>query len=231
MDSFIQTALFDGQWSVWVPLAVFATGLLTSLTPCVYPMLPITVAVVGSHSTDRRQAFFLSLFYVLGLSLTYAILGVFAASSGQLFGSVASHPVTLLLVAFMCLLFSAWMLGWLRMPALQLPDVPAAGRMPPFMRVMLSGAVSGLVLAPCTSPVFGMLLMYVAGQGSVPWALLLMFVFALGMSALLLAAGTFSGMLARLPKSGRWLLLSQRLLAGLMLLAAVWFSWQALQPF
>ncbi|PIQ39763.1 MAG: hypothetical protein COW58_09815, partial [Thalassolituus sp. CG17_big_fil_post_rev_8_21_14_2_50_53_8] len=130
MDSFIQTALFDGQWSVWVPLAVFATGLLTSLTPCVYPMLPITVAVVGSHSTDRRQAFVLSLFYVLGLSLTYAILGVFAASSGQLFGSVASHPVTLLLVAFMCLLFSAWMLGWLRMPALQLPDVPAAGRMP-----------------------------------------------------------------------------------------------------
>lgn len=231
MDSFIQTALFDGQWSVWVPLAVFATGLLTSLTPCVYPMLPITVAVVGSHSADRRQAFVLSLFYVLGLSLTYAILGVFAASSGQLFGSVASHPVTLLLVAFMCLLFSAWMLGWLRMPALQLPDVPAAGRMPPFMRVMLSGAVSGLVLAPCTSPVFGMLLMYVAGQGSVPWALLLMFVFALGMSALLLAAGTFSGMLARLPKSGRWLLLSPRLLAGLMLLAAVWFSWQALQPF
>jgi thiol:disulfide interchange protein len=203
MESFIQASLFEQQFSLWAIAAVFAAGLLTSLTPCVYPMIPITVSVVGSQASGRGQSILYSLLYVFGLALVYAALGVLAASSGVLFGTVASHPVTLLIVAAFCLLMAAWMLGWVRLPiGLMVPELKSKAA--PF-NVFLAGGISGLVMAPCTSPVLGMLLMYVAGEGDRLWAALLMFVFAFGMSALLIVAGIFSGALSMLPRSGPWL--------------------------
>ncbi|MBL4880606.1 MAG: sulfite exporter TauE/SafE family protein, partial [Oleispira sp.] len=203
MESFIQASLFEQQFSLWAIAAVFAAGLLTSLTPCVYPMIPITVSVVGSQASGRGQSILYSLLYVFGLALVYAALGVLAASSGVLFGTVASHPVTLLIVAAFCLLMAAWMLGWVRLP-MGLITAELKSKSAPF-NVFLAGALSGLVMAPCTSPVLGMLLMYVAGEGDRLWAALLMFVFAFGMSALLIVAGSFSGGLSMLPRSGPWL--------------------------
>lgn len=243
MESFIQSALFGGQANLTLALAVFAVGLATSLTPCVYPMLPITVSIVGSRARNRRHAFILSLSYVTGLALTYASLGVLAASSGQLFGTVASHPASLTLVAAACLMMAAWMLGWLQLPVVQLPQILQNNTAPPkalsnnhkasygtaLLTTMITGSVSGLVMAPCTSPVFGMLLMYVAGQGQPLLAAVLMFLFAFGMGALLIVAGTFSGLLTHLPRAGKWMRLSQMFLATLMLLAALWFGWQAIQ--
>jgi len=221
----IQTALLSGGHALWLPLAVFVAGLMTSLTPCVYPMLPITVSVVGSRARSQLQAFAFSWLYVSGLALVYAALGVLAASSGQLFGVVASHPLTLLLAALLCLLMATWMMGWLRMPALQLPLLRQFSSAP--LQVFIAGLLSGLVMAPCTSPVFGMLLMYVAGQGQPLWAALLMVMFALGMSVLLVLAGTVSGVLQRLPRSGRWMNRVQWLLAALMLAAALYLLSQA----
>lgn len=226
MESFIQASLFEQQFSIMAIAAVFAAGLLTSLTPCVYPMLPITVSVVGSQANGRRQSLFYSLLYVLGLALVYAALGITAASSGQLFGTVASHPVTLLLVAGFCLLMGAWMLGWIRLPAGWIAPQLQSRSAP--LNVFVAGSLSGLVMAPCTSPVLGMLLMYVAGEGDRLWAGLLMFVFAFGMSAFLLVAGSFSGALALLPRSGPWLNLSKWLLALLMAGVSVYLIAQAL---
>ncbi len=112
----IQSALMGGQQSLYIVAIIFATGVLTSITPCVYPMLPITVSVIGKQARSRQQAFMLSLIYVLGLSLIYAGLGMLAASTGQLFGSVASHPVTLLVVAGLCSLMAVWILEWITLP-------------------------------------------------------------------------------------------------------------------
>jgi thiol:disulfide interchange protein len=230
METFIQASLFEQQFSLWAIAAVFAAGLLTSLTPCVYPMLPITVSVVGSHAKGRKQSFFYSLLYVFGLALVYALLGILAASSGVLFGTVASHPVTLLLVAGFCLLMAAWMLGWVRLPMGLLTTWSVApelkSKSAPF-NVFLAGALSGLVMAPCTSPVLGMLLMYVAGEGDRFWAALLMFVFAFGMSALLIVAGSFSGVVALLPRSGPWLNAIKWVFAIFMTGAAVYLIIQA----
>lgn len=226
MESFIQASLFEQQFSFMAIAAVFATGLLTSLTPCVYPMLPITVSVVGSQAKGRRQSMLYSLLYVFGLAWVYSALGVMAASSGQLFGSVASHPMTLLLVAGFCLLMAAWMLGWFRLPSGLMP--PQLKSRSASLNVFVAGSLSGLVMAPCTSPVLGMLLMYVAGEGDRLWAALLMFVFAFGMSALLLLAGSFSGALALLPRSGPWLNFSKWLLALLMAGVACYLITQAL---
>ena len=224
MESFIQASLFEQQYSLWAIAAVFAAGVLTSLTPCVYPMLPITVSVVGSQANNRRQSVLYSVLYVKGLALVYAGLGVLAASSGQLFGSIASHPATLLIVASFCLLMAGWMLGWLRLP--QGVFVLNYSFQSAPLNVFLAGALSGLVMAPCTSPVLGMLLMYVAAEGSRIWAALLMFVFAYGMSTLLIIVGSFSGARVLLPKSGPWLNASKWLFAVLMSGTAVYFITQ-----
>lgn len=218
MESIVQSALLADQQSLFIVGVIFVTGLLTSLTPCVYPMLPITVSVIGSQATTRKQSIYFSCIYVLGLSLVYSALGVIAASTGQLFGTVASHPVTLSLVAAFCLLMAVWMLGWLSLPVGMMARQMNFSR--PWLNVLVAGCLSGLVMAPCTSPVLGMLLMYVAAEGNQLWAALLMFVFALGMSALLMLAGSASGFLARLPRSGHWLNLTKYLMAALMVVAA-----------
>lgn len=235
METLIQTALIDGEQSLYIVAIIFFTGVLTSLTPCVYPMLPITVSVIGNQAKNRLNAFFLSVVYVLGLALIYACLGILAASTGQLFGSIASHPVTLLVVASFCLIMALWILQWITLPSL--PFMSAAASIANkkqgsskyvYLNVFITGCLSGLVMAPCTSPVLGMLLMYVAGEGERLWAALLMFTFAIGMSTLLVIAGSFSGFLSVLPRSGHWLNTIKWLMAVPMFSAAIYLIIQAL---
>lgn len=224
MESYIQTALFSGQMSAALIFTVLAAGLLTSLTPCVYPMMPITASVVGRFSNNRKQAVFYSLLYVLGLAIVYALLGVLAAVTGHLFGSVASHPFTLAFVAVMCLVLALWMLDLIRLPQWITPlqlDSNTRGR--PIL-ILGMGAASGLVMAPCTSPVLGLLLIYVAAQGEPLWGALLMFTFAFGMSALLLVIGTFSGSLSAMPRAGAWMNAVKYALAALMVISAIYFA-------
>lgn len=225
METMIQSALMADQQSLLLVGIVFATGLLTSLTPCVYPMVPITVSVIGSHASNKTQSISFSLIYVLGLALVYSLLGLMAASTGQLFGTVASHPVTLIVMGCFCLVMAAWMLG--RINLIGNASMPEFRFSRPWLNVFVAGCLSGLVMAPCTSPVLGMLLMYVASSGDRLWAALLMFVFAFGMSALLILAGSVSGFLTLIPRSGRWLNLIKFLMAGMMLVVAFYLFYQA----
>ncbi|NRA84340.1 MAG: sulfite exporter TauE/SafE family protein [Gammaproteobacteria bacterium] len=226
METIIQTALLENQPSFYIALVIFATGLLTSITPCIYPMLPITSAVIANQAKNNKQSVYLSLSYVFGLALVYAMLGLMAASTGQLFGSIASSPLALIFVAIICLLMAAWILGYLKMPQ-QTINLTIKTSSSTF-NVFVAGAISGLVMAPCTSPVLGMLLMYVAGQGNPYWAGLLMFIFAFGMSALLILAGSVSGFVSLLPRSGQWLNASKWLFAAMMTGSSIYFFNQAL---
>jgi len=226
MEIIIQTALQNGQQSLFIVAAVFITGLLTSLTPCIYPMLPITVSVIGSQTKTKLQGFAFSLIYVFGLALVYAALGILAASTGQLFGTIASHPAALIFVALFCLCMALWILGWIRLPNLVINHQIKTRS--PIFNIFITGCLSGLIMAPCTSPVLGMLLMYVAASGDQYWAALLMFVFAFGMSALLILAGSISGILTSLPRSGAWLNLSKWLMASMMVGIAIYLFLQTL---
>lgn len=221
MELEIQNLLGGDHLSLSLFILVFVAGLLTSLTPCVYPLLPITVSMVGNASLGRGNAFVHAMAYVVGLAVTYALLGILAALSGQLFGAVASHPLTLGLMALVCWLFAAWMVGWLSLPGLNLTPL---GQSRNILTLFVGGAASGLVMAPCTSPVLGMLLMFVAAQGDWLVGGVLMFLFALGMSALLLLAGSFSGFLTRLPQAGRWMLVIKNSLALLMVGAGLYLA-------
>ena len=185
-------------------LAAFAGGVLTSFTPCVYPMIPITAGFVGSENLcgSKRHGFFLSLSYVSGVAFTYAGLGIFAALTGSFFGSVSSNPWVNFIVANIVILFGLSMLDVFHLPTLSNNVCVERGG---FVGAFLMGLISGFVAAPCTAPVLGVLLTYVATSQNVLFGGALLFVFAYGMGVLLILVGTFSGMAASLPKSGKWM--------------------------
>lgn len=203
------TATFQGYLASGSPLAyaaVFAAGVLIGFTPCIYPVLPITVGYIGSRSGgSRARGFSLSIFYALGMAATYALLGSLAALSGKVFGQGAASPLANFLVGNVCLLMALSLFDLVRLPVPSFPSKPRGERRGGVVGSFLVGAASGLVVGPCTAPVLGSLLFYVGTRKNLPYGASLLFVFALGMGLLPVLAGTFTGLLASLPKSGRWL--------------------------
>jgi cytochrome c-type biogenesis protein len=206
---------------VALPL-LFAAGLATSLTPCVYPMIPITVGILGSagaSGASRGRRVGLTLIYVAGLALVYSLLGLVAGLTGSLFGAISSNPWAYFLMGNLLLVFALALLGVFSM------DVPAglrawAARLGPSTpsSAFLMGAASGLVAAPCGAPAFAAVLTYVAGTGSAWLGFLYLLVFSLGLTALLVVVGLFSGTLSALPRAGVWMLWVRRA-GGVLLLA------------
>jgi cytochrome c-type biogenesis protein len=190
-------------------LAVYLGGALVSFTPCVYPLVPITIAFIGARgSGSRSRAFFLSLLYVLGMAVTYTVLGAVAALSGKLFGQIQSNPWTYFLIGNLCILMGLSMLDVFSL-RIRTPDIVTQVRTRTKTAGMagcfLVGAASGLVMGPCTAPALAVVLGYAATRQNVAFASSLMFAFALGMGTLLILVGTFTGFLAGIPKSGRWM--------------------------
>lgn len=205
--------------------AAFLWGLLASLTPCVYPMIPVTVSVIGAgRSKNLFQSFLLSLFYVLGMSLTYAVFGVVAAWSGSLFGAYTDHPAVRILVSgiFVILALGMFDLVHIRMPS-RISSRLGAWTGSGFFGVFITGAATGAVVGPCVGPMLVGLLVYVAGLGDALMGFLLLWSFSLGMGMLFLVIGTFSGLAASLPRSGEWMVSLRRFFGFLMLGAALYY--------
>ncbi len=217
-----------------VPLALllaFLFGILSSLTPCVYPVIPITVAYIGSRSEGkgRTHGFLLSLAFVLGLALVYAALGAVSAKAGQTFGSLAQTPWVGIPVAllFFALALSMFNLFEFKTPAgltNRIERTKLESRGGGFVGAFLIGALSGLVASPCIGPLILAILVVVASTGSSLLGFLYLFTFALGLGVLFLVIGTFSGVLAALPKSGGWMDGVRVLFGALILAAAFYFA-------
>jgi thioredoxin:protein disulfide reductase len=187
-------------------LLVFLGGIATSFTPCVYPMIPITISYIGGRSRSRLGGLFLSIFFVLGIALTYSILGLLAAESGALFGGAMQSVPVLVGVSVVFFAMGASMLGAfdLALPSemqTRLQSGPRAG----IVGAFLMGIVTGLVASPCVGPVVVVLLTWVAQIGSAALGFLLLFTFALGLGMLFLVIGTFAGALNALPQAGSWM--------------------------
>jgi thiol:disulfide interchange protein DsbD len=209
-------------------LVVFAAGVLTSFTPCVYPMIPVTVTYIGGASGgDRRRAVGLSLTYVLGLAIVYAALGVAAALVGKIFGEFTRTPWVYGIVGVIIAALGLSMLDVIPLPPL-LGGVQTAGsRRGGYLGALLIGTAAGFVAAPCTAPVLGLLLAYVGNTRDVVWGGTLLLVFALGLSLLLMLLGMFSGLLSSLPRAGGWMSVVKKCFGVAMLVIAVWFFFQA----
>jgi len=209
---------------------VFAAGVLTSFTPCVYPMIPVTVTYIGGASGgSRRRAVILSSIYVVGMAVVYALLGVVAASLGRTFGQFTRNPWIYGGVGLVIIFFGVAMLDFITIP------VPGfAGRVQSegarrggYFGALMMGAAAGLVAAPCAAPVLGLLLVYVARSRAVVWGGTLLFVFALGLGFLLMLVGIFSGLLTSLPGAGIWMVRVKKTFGVAMLLIGAYFLYQA----
>ncbi|MGO8993378.1 MAG: protein-disulfide reductase DsbD family protein [Polyangiaceae bacterium] len=183
----------------------FASGLATSATPCVWPMIGITVSVFGAQEAkSRAQGAALSAAFVLGMAVLFTVLGVGAAKSGALFGSLLSNKLVVgfiaaVLLALAASMFGAYELGLPSSLNNRLATVGGIG----YGGAFTLGLVTSLIAAPCTGPVMSALLIYIATTGNVVVGSAMMFTFALGLGVPFFLVGTFA---VSLPKGGSWML-------------------------
>ncbi len=208
----------------WMYLAAFLGGILASLTPCVLPIIPLTITVIGARAAkSRARGFSLSLVYVLGIAVTYSTLGIVAASTGALFGSLFQSTLFLI---FAVVLFTLLAFGLFGAYELQLPagirNRLMARQGQGFFGVFFMGLIAGLVASPCVGPIIVGILAFIAASQSILLGFTLLFTFSIGMGILFLVVGTFSSEIQRLP-SGTWMMAIEYVLGTAMLAVSFYY--------
>lgn len=218
-----------GWAMVWTLLGIFAGGMALNLTPCVYPLIPITVSYFGGQAAKEGSAkgkgnlVANGLCYILGLALTNSTLGVIAALTGGLMGAMLQNPVVLIVVALVLVLFATSLFGlWeLRLPSglTQAASKSYTG----YFGSLFMGLTMGVIAAPCIGPFVLGLLTWVASMGS-PWlGFLIFFTLSLGLGLPLFFLAIFSGQIDKLPQSGGWMLWVRKLMGWVLVGMAVHF--------
>ncbi|MEK7356318.1 MAG: cytochrome c biogenesis protein CcdA, partial [Bdellovibrionota bacterium] len=188
---------------------VFGMGFLTSLTPCIYPMIPITLAVLGARTKgqSKLKSFSISFTYVLGLAMTYALLGVVAAKTGALFGSALSNVYVVSAIAFVFVTMGLSMYGLfeLQVPAFVRNRVGTAQTGSGYGGAFATGMIAGVVASPCVGPVLVSVLTYIAQTQNLVLGFAFLFSFAMGMGILFMVLGTSSNLISKVPKAGAWM--------------------------
>lgn len=217
----------EAQGLLLTLMGIFFGGMLVSLTPCVYPMIPITLSIIGARSATSRPivGFMRSFVFVLGIASIYTVLGLIVALSGGTIGGLLQQKEFLLGLSF---LFIAMGLSMLGLYNLQLPPSIAAklqgsGNRGGFFGAFLLGITTGVVASPCGSPVLvGILAL--AGQGGKPvLGGIMLFTYALGLGMLFLVLGAFPAFLTKVPKSGVWMEDVKKFLGLVLIIAAFYY--------
>lgn len=213
-------------------LSIFLLGLGLNLTPCVYPMLSVTIALFGARQEKRLAARLPAAFvYMIGIAMTYSVLGSVAAFTGTLFGSVLQSPIVLVGIAVVLAAMSLSMFGLfeLQVPSSVLTRL-GGKNVTGLVGVFLSGLMVGLFAAPCVGPPIVALLAVVAQSGN-PWfGFATFFVLSLGLGLPYLVLGTYSGLLQRLPRSGTWMVWVKKLFGILLLAVALFYLCLVVKP-
>ncbi len=228
-------AQLSGSPLTAIPL-LFAAGVLTSLTPCVYPMIPITAAIVGGQNLGgthdptvapppRWRTAALTGAYVLGLAAVYAGLGLLAGLTGTMFGAVSSNPWAYFAMANLLMLAALSMFDVIpvRLPSFLVQRAATAGTGGRAAGAFIMGAASGLVAAPCSAPVMAAVLTWVSATQSAGLGFVYLFAFSLGMCALLVIVGLSAGTVSRLPRAGMWMVYVKKGFGIVMLAMAEYY--------
>ncbi|MBP7866332.1 MAG: thioredoxin family protein [Acidobacteria bacterium] len=211
--------------SVVAFVLLFFAGVVTSFTPCVYPVIPITITIFGAKkAASKLQAFLLSLIYVQGICLVYSVLGVAAASSGAVFGQYMSHPGVVGGLAAFFVLMGLYMAGVFQfnLPSSWQTKASGVGGKG-YVGAFTMGMVSGVIAAPCTGPALAGVLAWVAGTGQALMGFFLLYTYAMGIGMLFLVLGTFSSLIHKLPKSGDWMEVVKGIFAVAMFAVALFY--------
>lgn len=222
---------FEKKGVFGILLGMFLAGIAASMTPCVWPMIPVTVGILGSLAGGSRlKGFFYSLVYVLGISITYSIMGIAAAKTGGAFGEISGNPWVIATVSIVFFIFGLAMFDVF--------TIQISGKTTAFLQkqrsgifgVFLMGLLAGLVASPCIAPLIATLLAYVAKTGNTFIGAAGLGAFAWGMGILFIILGTFSGAMNYLPKSGMWMIKVKYLMGLLMIFASLYFINPILNP-
>ena len=187
---------------------VFFLGFLTSLTPCVYPVIPIVMGFIGTRSGQKKfKGFYLSIFFVLGLAFVYSLLGVIAAMAGSMIGVTFQNPIVVIVIAGIFIIMGLSLAGLFEIPVPSSisSKVQSGSSRNEIITSAIVGGVAGIIAAPCAGPVLVTLLSWISQTKDVLLGFLLTFIFSLGMGILFLVVGTFSGVISALPKGGKWM--------------------------
>ena len=216
---------------LWLGLvAVFAAGFALNLTPCVYPLIPVTLAFFSRQTAQRRlPAAWLAAAYVLGISLSYAVLGVIAAKTGSLLGFWLQQPLVLLATAGMILALAMSMFGVFELTVPQALLRPLSRVSDGIRGAFLMGLGIGLIAAPCIGPFVLGLFVFISQRADVWTGFLIFFTLGLGMGLPYFVLATALGRVARLPKAGAWLVWSKQVL-GCVLIGLALYMLKPLLP-
>jgi thiol:disulfide interchange protein DsbD len=213
-----------GWGMIWTLLGIFVGGIALNLTPCVYPLIPITVSYFGGKSGQGRGALFINgACYIGGLSLTNSTLGVAAALTGGLMGALLQSPFVLATIAAVMLLLATSLFGFweLKLPAglTQVASKSYTG----YFGSLFMGLTLGVVAAPCIGPFVLGLLTWVASMGSPLMGFIIFFTLSLGLGLPLFFLAVFSGQIDKLPRSGEWMLWIRKLMGWVLVGMAAYF--------
>jgi len=203
--------------------ASFLAGVVVSFSPCIYPLIPITLGVVGAASASTKfKGFFISLVFVLGISLVYTILGVASSLFGILLGRFFVNPVTYLILTLVFFLLGASYLGIIKL------NIPFSlsynqGAKKGFFSIFIMGVVGGLAVIPCNFPVLGAILSLISLKRNVFYGGTALFLFSLGYGVILIILGTFTALIRKLPKQGLWLIIIKRIVGLIFAAMGVYF--------
>jgi thiol:disulfide interchange protein DsbD len=211
-----------GWAMIWTLLGIFAGGMALNLTPCVYPLIPITVSYFGGRS-GKGQIIGHGLCYVGGLSITNSALGVTAALTGGLMGALLQNPLVLAAVSAILIFFATSLFGFweLRLPSglMNAASKSYAG----YFGTLFMGLTMGVVAAPCIGPFVLGLLTWIASMGS-PWlGFIVFFTLSLGLGLPLFFLAIFSGQIDKLPRSGEWMIWVKKLMGWVLVGMAAYF--------
>jgi thiol:disulfide interchange protein DsbD len=204
-------------------LGFFLGGLALNLTPCIYPLIPITVSYFGARGQRfSGQALFHALLYMLGLAFTNSMLGLWAALSGRMVGAALQHPFVLIFMAalFVFLALSSFGFWELRLPAGMTRAVSRSYG--GYFGTLFMGLTLGLVAAPCLGPFILGLLTYVGQKGDPFFGFLCFFILSIGLGLPLAVLALFSGAVDRLPLSGDWMVWIRKLMGWVLILMAAY---------
>jgi thiol:disulfide interchange protein DsbD len=215
-----------GATFLWVAVL----GMALNLTPCVYPLISVTVAFFGGRSGDERGAVGRACCYVLGICTTFSLLGVTAALTGSLFGAALQRPEVLGGIALLMVALAASNFGLyqLRMPTGLMQVAGRAGE--GAVGALFMGLTMGVVAAPCIGPIVVALLLFVGARQSAPLGFALFFTLGLGLGLPYVGLALAAGRLRRLPRGGAWLEWMERAFGFLLLAIALHFATPLLAP-
>ncbi len=215
------------QFSIIAYLLVFLGGILTSIGPCNLSMAPVLIAYVsGQEKISRKRGFWLSVFFTLGSSATFMLLGVMAAIIGGLFGT--EKKILYWLVALVCFVIGLNLLGAIKLnfdflTRFQPMRVIRTGLLGAF----LLGLVIGLAGSQCATPILAAILGIVMAKGKIVYGAVMLFVYGLGRGVPIVLAGTFTSVLKALPAMTRWTTWMERGAGAVVVVVGIYFVWIA----